>query len=71
MCVRTPSSFVVRKDNSEEQGNRSFPEVMYDFSSCVKLIPKKRQALVEFDAVESAENLLDKCQVCISIFGQW
>ena len=31
--------------------------------SCIKLIPKKKQALVEFDDIESAKNLVESSQV--------
>ena len=34
------------------------------YFSCIKLIPKKKQALVEFDDVESAKNLVESSQVC-------
>ena len=40
------------------------------YFSCIKLIPKKKQALVEFDDVESAKNLVESSQVCDKIIDK-
>ena len=40
--------------------------------SCIKLIPKKKQALVEFDDIESAKNLVESSQTSkVSICGRF
>ena len=41
----------------------SFSGCYLNVFSCIKLIPKKKQALVEFDDIESAKKLVDSSQV--------